>query len=79
MGDLKASLGAVHEVSDRERAELAVRIGGIALDRGEESLWAHALGRTGVVVPLRAGSGKPPRGCSTRAARPAGVYGGTPG
>ena len=47
MGDLKASLGAVHEVSDRERAELAVRIGGIALDRGEESLWAHALGRTG--------------------------------
>ncbi len=47
VGDLKASLGAVHEVSDRERAELAVQIGGIALDRGEESLWAHALGRTG--------------------------------
>ena len=47
VGDLKASLGAVHEVSDGERAELAVRIGGIALDRGEESLWAHALGRTG--------------------------------
>lgn len=47
VGDLKASLSAVHEVTDRERAELAVRVGGIALDRGEESLWAHALGRTG--------------------------------
>lgn len=45
--DLQESLHTVHEVSDRERAELAVRIGGIALDRGEESLWAHALGRTG--------------------------------
>ena len=45
--DLKKSLGPVHEVSDRERAELAVRIGGIALDRREESLWAHALGRHG--------------------------------
>ena len=47
LGGLRESLGAVHEVSDRERAELAVRISGIALDRGEESLWAHALGRTG--------------------------------
>ena len=47
LGDLQASLGAVHEVTDRERAELAVRVGGIALDRGEESLWAHALARTG--------------------------------
>ncbi len=45
--DLKKSLGAVHEVADQERAALAIRIGGIALDRGEESLWAHALGRTG--------------------------------
>ena len=43
--DLRASLGAEHAVDDRERAELAVRIHGIALDRGEESLWAHALGR----------------------------------
>ena len=43
---LRKALRAVHEVGDRERAELAVRIGGIALDRGEESLWAHALGRT---------------------------------
>ena len=47
VGDLKASLGAVHEVTDREHAELAVRVGSIALDRGERSLWAHALGRTG--------------------------------
>ena len=46
-GDLEASLTAVHEVTDRERAELAVRVSDIALDRGEESLWAHALGRTG--------------------------------
>lgn len=47
LGELKASLGAVHEVTDRERAELALCIGGIALDRGEESLWAHAVARTG--------------------------------
>ena len=46
--DLERSLGAVHEVADRERAELAIRIGGIALDRGEESLWAHAIGRPGM-------------------------------
>ena len=45
--NLKASLGAVHEVTDSERAELALRVNGIALDRGEESLLAHALGRTG--------------------------------
>ena len=44
---LRDSLAAVHEVSDRERAELAIRVGGIALDCGEESLWAHALGRSG--------------------------------
>ena len=43
--ELRASLEAEHAVDDRERAELAVRIQGISLDRGEESLWAHALGR----------------------------------
>ena len=43
--ELRASLEAEHAVGDRERAELAVRIQGIALDRGEESLWAHALRR----------------------------------
>ena len=43
--ELRESLEAEHAVDDRERAELAVRIQGIALDRGEESLWAHALGR----------------------------------
>ncbi len=48
VGDLRKSLGAVHEVAERERAELAVRVSGIVLDRGEESLWAHALGRTGM-------------------------------
>ena len=42
---LRASLAAEHHVGDGERAELAIRIQDIALDRGEESLWAHALGR----------------------------------
>ena len=35
----------MHSVSVRERAELALRKGNIALDEGEEALWAHALGR----------------------------------
>lgn len=43
--ELRTSMAAVHSVGVRERAELAVRIQGIALDIGEESLWAHALGR----------------------------------
>ena len=43
--ELREKLAAVHPVNDREYAELVVRIEGIALDRGEESLWAHALGR----------------------------------
>ena len=43
---LRASLAAVHAVTDRERAELALRVQDIALDMGEESLWAHALGRS---------------------------------
>ena len=47
VGNLRGSLAKVHDVTDLERAELAVRVGGIALDRGEESLWAHALGRSG--------------------------------
>ena len=42
---LRASLGEVHPVRDMERAALALRIQGISLDIGEESLWAHALGR----------------------------------
>ena len=45
VSELRASVAAVHAVDNRERAELAVRTQGIALDRGEESLWAHALGR----------------------------------
>ena len=48
VAELRQSLAEVHKVTDVERAELAVRIGGIALDRGEESLWAHALARSGV-------------------------------
>ncbi len=43
--ELRASLAAVHLVADRERAELAVRVRDIALDRGEASLWAHAFHR----------------------------------
>lgn len=46
VGDLETSLAAVHGVADREHAELAVRVTDIFLDRGEKSLWAHALGRT---------------------------------
>lgn len=48
--DLRDSLEAVHPVGNRERAVLAVRIPDIALDRGEASLWAHALSRTDVWV-----------------------------
>ena len=43
--ELRDSLAAVHSVSTRERAELALRKGSIALDEGEDALWAHALGR----------------------------------
>ena len=42
---LRKSLAAVHRVTDRERAELALRVPDIALDRGEASLWAHAVHR----------------------------------
>ena len=44
-GELRASLAAIHSVGDRERAELAIRVHDIGLDRGEASLWAHALHR----------------------------------
>ena len=37
----------MHKVADREHAELAVRVTDITLDRGERSLWAHAIDRTG--------------------------------
>ena len=43
--ELRASLSTIHEVSRRERVELAVRVPDIALDRGEASLWAHAVHR----------------------------------
>ena len=45
LAELRRSLAAVHSVSVRERAELALRNRNIALDEGEEALWAHALGR----------------------------------
>ena len=43
--ELRRSLSAVHSASDRVRAELALRKQDIALDLGEETLWAHALSR----------------------------------
>ncbi len=46
--ELRRSLSAVHDVSRRERAELALRAPDIALDRGEASLWAHAANRDDV-------------------------------
>ncbi len=42
---LKQSLKAVHAVTDRDLAVVAVRAPDIALDVGERSLWAHALTR----------------------------------
>lgn len=45
-GELRDSLNAVHSVGNRERGGLAFRISDIALDRGEASLWAHAMIRT---------------------------------
>jgi hypothetical protein len=43
--ELRRSLAAIHSVEDWERAELVVQAPDIALDRGEESLWAHVLKR----------------------------------
>jgi hypothetical protein len=45
-GLLRARLAVPpHPVTDRQRAELALREPRIQLDPGESSLWAHALGR----------------------------------
>lgn len=43
---LKASLKAIHAVTDKERAVVAVSAPDIALDNGEKSLWAHTLTRS---------------------------------
>jgi hypothetical protein len=44
---LRASLAAVHKVGDPERAAAIIRDSQLSfLDIGEQSLWAHALGRT---------------------------------
>ena len=79
---LRESIKAVHAVTDKERAVVAVRAPDIALDSGEKSLWAHTLTRP--IPPLcvaaasaflskrhlyRAGLGNAEvsgRGCSTR-------------
>lgn len=42
---LRDSLTIVHMISNRELVELEIRTEGIALDMGEKSLWAHAIGR----------------------------------
>ena len=43
--ELRKRLATAHVVTDLQRSVLAIRVGDIALDRGEASLWAHALGR----------------------------------
>ncbi len=43
--ELRNRLASAHAVTDLQRSVLAIRAGDIALDRGEASLWAHALGR----------------------------------
>lgn len=43
--ELKHTLRAIHETTERDRAELAVRAEGVSLDPGERDLWAHALQR----------------------------------
>lgn len=45
-GELRASMATVHGVDDRELAALLLQATDIALDTGERSLWAHALGRS---------------------------------
>lgn len=42
---LRKDFNAVHEVDDSHRAVVCIHADGIALDRGELSLWAHALAR----------------------------------
>ena len=51
--ELRSSLTKIHVVENKERADFVLRTQGIALDRGEESLWAHALGRDESWVPCR--------------------------
>src|SRR5665213_1578652 len=42
---LRKDLKAVHTVTEIERANVLLNADGIALDIGEQSLWAHALTR----------------------------------
>jgi hypothetical protein len=42
---LRKGLKAVHVITDIERANVLLNAQGIALDIGEQSLWAHALTR----------------------------------
>ena len=71
--ELRDSLAAVHSVSLRERAELALRKGNIALDEGEDALWAHALGRSGTWVLCGPGPGQLAVRRSPRLSRTAGI------
>lgn len=48
--ELQRTLRAVHDVSERDRAGLAVRAPDILLDPGERDLWAHALQRQDACV-----------------------------
>lgn len=43
---LRASLAAIHDVDDRQRAAILVQTLDLAVDEGELSLWAHAATRS---------------------------------
>lgn len=43
--ELRSRLATAHASTKLQRSTLAIRADDIALDRGEASLWAHALGR----------------------------------
>lgn len=45
VAELRAALAEVHDVTDAQRAQIAVRAPDIHLDPGERDLWAHCLTR----------------------------------
>ena len=47
LNELKTSLSELGNVNEQDRTRLRVQISNLHLDRGEESLWAHALARSG--------------------------------
>jgi hypothetical protein len=45
LGQLRATLAAVHAVTEAQRAVIAIEASDIVLDVGERTLWAHLLSR----------------------------------